>query len=64
VNLRRGRRPRPDASSEALKLAPPSDDIIRGLASDLVEERRHSKLLESEVRRLKAELAAAQRDAS
>jgi|tagenome__1003787_1003787.scaffolds.fasta_scaffold20735057_2 hypothetical protein len=35
-----------------------SAQVIRGLASDLVEERRRSKLLEREVRQLKAELAA------
>ena len=35
-----------------------SADVIRGLASDLVEERRRSKQLEREVKQLKAELAA------
>jgi hypothetical protein len=35
--------------------------VIRGLASDLVAERRRSNDLEREVRELKSELAAARR---
>jgi hypothetical protein len=35
--------------------------VIRGLASDLVEERRRSNALEREVRELKAQLAEARR---
>jgi hypothetical protein len=38
--------------------------VIRGLASDLVAERRRSNELEREVKELKAQLAAARRAAS
>jgi hypothetical protein len=41
-----------------------SANVIRSLASDLVEERRRSKRLEREIEQLQAELAAERRRSS
>jgi hypothetical protein len=62
MNVSRGQRSHdpvvpPEDASAGSALAR-SADVIRGLASDLVEERRRSKQLERDVRQLKAELAA------